>query len=391
MKNISCVLFLIFQVALPFFAHEAVRQENTLRPEALSEKWELCQERYAALPPHSGSDREYAECLKNFRRELEKVRPDTTVNYYYPESENIYEELCRCTDELIDSEFLGAKSDSLRLGICSLITKWEALQKNLLELQLKSVYLSYRTLILVIVAAVLAALVFMALYLVSSGREKENRIFTAKMLQAQEAERERIACELHDTVCQEMRTLQLMQEDAEEHSEGEFKQNMHSAVELCQKIARDVRNSCYALTPTDLKQGLVTAVISLCQVYKMKKVFEIVLSIQDEIKNDKRLDTFSKEKNLHIYRIVQELLNNVEKHAKAQSASVIVRTYNETAFRIIVSDDGAGFDQKILSDKKFHFGLKNITNRSKAIGATVSYSTEPGEGTQVVVTVPYCS
>lgn len=116
---------------------------------------------------------------------------------------------------------------------------------------------------------------------------------------------------------------------------------------------------------------------------------EIILSIQDEIKNNQAFKTFSKDKNLNIYRIVQEILTNAIKHSGSERISLLVRTFDDLNFKIIVSDGGKGFDLKSALKKKIHFGLKNIMTRAENIGGKVNFYTAEGEGTQVTVTLPY--
>lgn len=86
---------------------------------------------------------------------------------------------------------------------------------------------------------------------------------------------------------------------------------------------------------------------------------------------------------------MQEIITNAIKHSGAESISVLIRTLDEKKFKIIVSDDGKGFDLKKALKKKNHFGLKNIQTRIQSIGGEVFFKTAEGEGAQVTVTVPY--
>ena len=86
---------------------------------------------------------------------------------------------------------------------------------------------------------------------------------------------------------------------------------------------------------------------------------------------------------------MQEVLGNAVKHSGAESVSLLVRTLDEKRFKIIVSDDGAGFDVKSALQKKKHFGLKNIQSRAESLGGKVVFNSAPDEGCQVTVTIPY--
>ena len=177
-------------------------------------------------------------------------------------------------------------------------------------------------------------------------------------------------------MCQDLRELQFQLEDEQ-------------SVKLCIKIANDVRNSCYALTPSDLSEGILKALISLCAMTKQTTGREIILSIQEDIKSNPAIKVFSKDTILNIYRIVQEILNNASEHSEAETVSVLVRSFDTTRFKIIVTDDGKGFDLKSALKKKNHFGLKNIYRRAQTFHGEISISTAPGEGTQTTVIIPY--
>lgn len=331
-KHIFFILFVLFSFSA--FAHKAQKQTEKLIPEALTQKWLECE---------AAGEEDAQSRLEELAIEIKKAQPSDTVIYYFPEAKVIYE-------NLLSGIISGDKQ-----RIAENVGRWEVLQKNLVSFQLEQVYYSYRILILVIILALGMSLVFLILYLVTYRRRKDNLIYT---------------------VCQDLRVLQFQLKDEE-------------SVNLCKKIAGDVRNSCYALTPTDLNEGLFEALFSLCEVLKKQSGLEIILCIQDEVKNNQDFKSFPKEKNLNIYRIVQEILSNAIKHSGAEKISLLVRTFDEKNLKIIISDGGKGFDLKSALKTKNHFGLKNIQTRVKTLGGQVNFFTEEGEGTQVSVTVPY--
>lgn len=354
MKKLSVfLLFLVFVFSA--FAHEAQKQTERLVLEGLTQKWLECE---------SARDGEFQTRLEDFLIEVKKAEPSDTVIYYFPQAKVIYENI------------LAGITEGDKHRIAENVRSWEILQKNLVKFQLEQVYYSYRILIFVIILAVGMSLAFFVMYLVTFKRRKENLAFTAQAIRTQEIERERISNELHDTVCQDLRVLQFRLEDEE-------------SINLCRKIATDVRNSCYALAPSDLSEGLFEALISLCDVLKKQSGVKILLFIQEELRGVPYFNDFPKDKNLNIYRIVQEILTNAIKHSGAESITVLVRTLDEKHFKIIISDEGKGFDLKTALKKKNHFGLKNIQSRAKDFGGEVHFSTAVGEGTQVTVRVPY--
>lgn len=355
----TTILLLLAIFSFNAASHEAQKQTEPLIPEGLTQKWLNCESALEKDDPE-----EFQKNFEDFTLEVKKSKPSDTVTYYFPEAKTIYENI-----------LLGIR-DGDNQKISQNVQNWEILQKNISRFQLQQLFYSYRILIAVIIILLLLALALFILYRFSSYSKKENKAFTRQMIQTQEAERERISNELHDTVCQDLRELQFRLED-------------EKTVELCKKIANDVRNTCYALTPSDLKEGIFEALISLCSMNQKDSNIKIILSIQEDIKNNPRFLVFSKEKSLNIYRIVQEILANAIKHAQAEAISVLIRSFDTENFRIIVSDDGKGFDLKTALKKKKHFGLKNIYTRAENMNATVTIKSEEGDGTQVTVTIPY--
>jgi len=398
MKQFICIFYLFFILIIPGFSHKAQKQTERIQTELITKKWSLCEE-LILQNDFSKNDvySEYLMRLNEFFLEVENTNPNDSIIYYYPECVNLHDSFCNPTKELLskiqnstgkellnDSDFV-----QLRLKITEGLKNWEILQKNLILLQLEQVYYSYKILFFIIIVSIFVALVFLILYLITSKNEKQNKIFTEQMLNAQETERERISNELHDTVCQDMRILQFIQEEIVEKTTDDTKEKIQEAIKLCKRISSDVRNTCYALTPSDLDEGILEAVISLCTLLKNKYNHEIILSIQEDIKQKLNSLSFSRDKNLHIYRIVQEILINSIKHAQAETLSVLIRNYDEDFFRIIISDDGKGFDIKQVSKKKNHFGLKNLYTRTTSIKGYISFNSEENSGTQVTVTIPY--
>jgi len=95
-----------------------------------------------------------------------------------------------------------------------------------------------------------------------------------------------------------------------------------------------------------------------------------------------------------IFRIVQEALNNVHRHAGTDHASVRM-LYTSDHLAIMVSDQGKGFDVDELAEERRnpsgdgHFGVIGMEERARIIGATISIASEPGKGTRVNIKMPY--
>ena len=88
-----------------------------------------------------------------------------------------------------------------------------------------------------------------------------------------------------------------------------------------------------------------------------------------------------------IYRIIQEALTNTRKHARACRASVALATLSEQA-RVVIEDDGIGFDPRSTMNEEKHLGLRIIRERAAEAGGRIELHSAPGRGTRVVVEVP---
>ena len=94
-----------------------------------------------------------------------------------------------------------------------------------------------------------------------------------------------------------------------------------------------------------------------------------------------------KQKELILFRIVQETFNNILKHASAKNINVYIN-YGSSGFTLIIKDDGKGVDLQPLNDgenNKFGLGIRNMHNRAKLIGADFNMSSIIGEGTEVKI------
>ena len=98
---------------------------------------------------------------------------------------------------------------------------------------------------------------------------------------------------------------------------------------------------------------------------------------------------------MNIYRIVQEALQNIQKHANADESTVYFKKNGEK-LKIIITDDGSGMDQTLLDQinsglfegvENMHFGLRNIFERTKLLGGKVTYYSGEGVGTRLTVEI----
>ena len=149
--------------------------------------------------------------------------------------------------------------------------------------------------------------------------------------------------------------------------------------DLTRGALAEMRALIFELRPEALaEEGLVGALRKQSAAISARE--QVIVSVEAD---DQRvpLDPDLEE---HLFRIVSEALNNVIKHARADSATVQI-VQRQRQMRIVVSDDGVGFDK--AHDHAGHMGLSTMAERAGAIGAELAVNSSPGDGTTVTVSV----
>lgn len=197
---------------------------------------------------------------------------------------------------------------------------------------------------------------------------------TLQYTSVQESERKRIAELLHDDIGNKLNILSLWinNEDSlnNKRSREVIKQQIPALIEATRTIS-------HSLYPVNLEKfGLILALEAL-----ISNVNES-LPIQLIVNHDYQKRPISFE--VQIYRIIQEFLSNVIKHAKASNMLIHIRD-TETSLAVILSDNGVGFDNSIL---KKGMGLKNIDSRIKSINAFSKWKSKKGNGSRLIIILP---
>lgn len=191
-----------------------------------------------------------------------------------------------------------------------------------------------------------------------------------KVIQTQEAERQRLAKDLHDDLGGTLSTIK--GQAAHEHVSEE-------TLKLIEKAIEDLRNVSRNLMPPELeKTGLAGSVHQAVErLRNVSGISFILITFGREVR-------LSADTELNIYRIIGELLNNILKHAKA-TKGVVQLVYYEDHLLVSVEDDGVGIK---AGEQHRGIGLKNIHSRTEYLKATLSVDTGP-YGTTVMVKVPF--
>ena len=192
------------------------------------------------------------------------------------------------------------------------------------------------------------------------AREQEllSHTFSKLMIECLEIERRRISRELHDIV------LPLVKEAY---------------------VSDLIRSICTNLMPPDFKRlSLKDSFAQLCAQFSGSKNIECACSIEENAD----FSFLNAENKLHLFRMVQESFNNIEKHSGAKHASLVVRNITRTNSEnllVCVCDDGVGLKNITLSNEGL--GMRSIRQRAAIIGASLDFISESGNGLMVRIEV----
>ncbi len=219
-----------------------------------------------------------------------------------------------------------------------------------------------------------------------AAREENARLAVAE---AVAKERLRFARDLHDSVTQELfsmtlhaRTTLKNLDRAGTLPDDPLRQQVKILSDLAQAALAEMRMLIFELRPGALaEEGLVSAVRKLAASVSARE--EIAIDV-DAPPDRLLLENGAEE---HLYRLVQEALNNVVKHADAQQAVVRIDVVNGgTKLVMAIHDDGKGFDPTLPHPG--HMGLETMAARARELGGDYAIRTAPGDGTTVRITIP---
>ena len=192
------------------------------------------------------------------------------------------------------------------------------------------------------------------------AREQEllSYKFSKLMIEGLEIERRRISRELHDIV------LPLVKENS---------------------VSDVIRSICINLMPPDFKRlSLKDSLAQLCSQFSARTNIECACSMEENID----FSFLNAENQLHLFRMVQESLNNIEKHSGAKRASLVIRNItrsNSENLLVCISDEGAGLEN--ITPVNEGLGMRSIRQRAAIIGAMLDFVSERSNGLMVRIEV----
>ncbi len=210
--------------------------------------------------------------------------------------------------------------------------------------------------------------------------QEEHDQFCRRLIESQEAERQRIARELHDSLGQNLlliknRAVMGLKDNS---SPERMREQLREISEASAGSVEEIRAIARALRPYQLDRlGLTKTLEDAAATVTTTGGLHIVTEV------DPVDGLFAPDAEIAVYRLVQEGLNNIIKHAQAKSARLVVRRHRESV-QIDLTDDGRGIDP----DQKDGFGLTNLRERVRLLGGTLMVRAAAGQGTRLLATIP---
>lgn len=229
---------------------------------------------------------------------------------------------------------------------------------------------------IVLVCLIILFVVNIAIYHRKKVKLHQHRLATnINML---EGERERIASDLHDDFGASLSAIKVQL-----HCLDMVNDEDAQIVQKCEKVIDDVmykirRASFNLLPPVLQRKGLKEALGQFIELIAPLKTIKVNYYFT--------AGDIEKEKSIHLYRIAQEILNNIIKHADASLINFTVKNDNKN-ITMHISDNGIGFNKK-LARKAAGAGLRNIDSRKDLLKGKVYLTTAPGRGTDFIIKIP---
>ena len=223
---------------------------------------------------------------------------------------------------------------------------------------------------------------------ISADREMERQQYVAQILKIQEDERRRVAQELHDGVIQQLLVIANKAQgaiDRENNENSDQGDNLKYVRDSALGLTEDLRRISLDLRPSILDNlGLVPAARWLTERVAAES------EIKTKFVNEGTTRKLSSETELIIFRIIQEALNNVQRHSNATEAGLKL-VYEPRIIKIIIKDNGVGFYLSRTSSritKKARLGIMGMKQRVQSLGGDFEIASRLGKGTRIAITIP---
>lgn len=232
------------------------------------------------------------------------------------------------------------------------------------------------------IAELIAAFNIMAEQLAFQSEQikREKLVKISSMIDALELERKRLSRDLHDGLGQMLLAVKIKLEQSKNPDKLKSSTYFAEAIELLQNAINEIRTISNDLTPTVLGMfGLEDGIKKLCRDIFPADDFEY--QFVSDLSSCKNMD---EKKQIYIFRIFQEIVNNIQKHSEASMALINISS-NEKGLHIVVEDNGRGFD---INTRNIGNGINNIYERVELLGGECGIDSRIGKGTIIWITIP---
>ena len=201
-------------------------------------------------------------------------------------------------------------------------------------------------------------------------------------LEIQEQTMKSISQEVHDNIGQVLSVAKLNLTMVNVDESGEMiQEKINNVSELLRQAIQDLRDLSKSLhSDVIAEKGLLKAIENEVAVLKKTEAYSITLNVEGDYYH------LPEQKELILFRMFQEIINNIIKHAKASAIDVQI-SFQPQQFMLCIHDNGLGFDIA-GTDLSKGLGLRNIINRSQLIGALCAIDSKPAKGTAIKITLP---
>lgn len=219
------------------------------------------------------------------------------------------------------------------------------------------------------------------MFLQRSKTQQQRKEFSA-MLDAEQKERIRIARDLHDSIGQKLSVVKMNVSNIHYQAAAEEKRMTTLTLDIVDETIQELRHISHNLIPEELNFGLVNALEEM--VRKVNEAGSTVVELRVAAGLSER--KFDKQFELSLYRIIQEVLSNILKHAEARHAVIDIQPGRDN-MRLSLADDGKGFDTGIIRSSG-GLGWKNVQGRVRLLSGKMDVQSEKNKGTRIEIDIP---
>ncbi|WP_121666378.1 tetratricopeptide repeat-containing sensor histidine kinase [Mesonia aquimarina] len=350
----------------------------------------------------------YLDSIKDFKIKKYELGYQTII---YRKYVKCYKALGDYKNAFVYQEKYNAVQDSLNLtkqniAISDIKTKYETEKKEkenfILKTDLKKKKQTQTILWIVVISSVLIGTIISLLIAKNARRKrqiiqqnqklklqqtekelKQQELNTIDMMIAgQEKERQRLAEDLHDNLGSSLAAIRLNIESLKEENKNTNTDSFSKILHLINEAYQNVRNMAHQKSSGVLaSSGLIPAVKRFAKNVSTPNGLKVHV---EEFGLDQKLENSLE---ITIFRIIQELVTNIIKHAEATEANISFTNHNST-LNIIIEDNGKGFDPKTASKNKTGIGLETIEKRIEHLGGNFDIDTHPNRGTSIIINLP---